>query len=189
VTALGFDPWAVLKTAKQGYPPPNPPKTPNPTPVLGPEHPTPASETRTPALGLGELGALGGVQAPIRELSHPAPAPGLGELGGLGGEGGPQRELQDRAAFLLRAAEDALAALAGPELGPVLQVGQLDHDDAERAALVEYYAEPVAVPPAGPGRFYCFPCGRPVLLRDRTWSEARGWCCATCSPAVARAAR
>jgi hypothetical protein len=97
--------------------------------------------------------------------------------------------LQGRAAFLLRAAEDALAALAGPELGPVLQVGQLDHDDAERAALVEYYAEPVAVPPAGPGRFYCFPCGRPVLLRDRTWSEARGWCCATCSPAVARAAR
>jgi hypothetical protein len=188
VTALGFDPRAVLKTAKQGYPPPNPPKTPNPTPVPGPEHPARTPETQTPALGLGELGGLGRVQAPIRELSRPAPAPGLGELGGLGGEGGPQRELQDRAAFLLRAAEDALAALAGPELGPVLQVGQLDHDDAERAALVEHYAELVAVP-ARPGPVYCFPCGKPVLLCDRTWSEARGWCCATCSPAVARAAR
>jgi hypothetical protein len=174
VTALGFDPWAVLKTAKQGYPPPNPPKTPNPA--------------RPDVSGLGELGALGGVQAPIRELSHPAPAPGLGGLGELGGEG-PRRELQGRAAFLLRAAEDALAALAGPELGPVLQVGEADHDDAERAALVAHHAEPKALPPAGPAPVYCFPCGKPVVLRDRAWSQARGWCCATCRPAVARAVR
>jgi len=98
-------------------------------------------------------------------------------------------DLAKRAAFLLRAAEDALAALAGPERGPVLQVDQIDHDDAERAALVEHYAEPVAVPPAGPGLIYCFPCGKPVLQRDRTWSEACGWCCATCCPAVAKVVR
>jgi hypothetical protein len=121
----------------------------------------------------------------IRAPADPQPISSLATLAG-----GPDlnSETRDRAAFLLRAAEDALAALAGPELGPVLQVGQLDHDDAERAALVEHYAELVAVP-ARPGPVYCFPCGKPVLLRDRTWSEARGWCCATCSPAVARAAR
>jgi hypothetical protein len=114
-----------------------------------------------------------------------APAEAIGAIG-INGTG---IDLGKRAAFLLHAAEDALAALAGPELGPVLQVGQLDHDDAERAALAEHYAEPEAVPPAGAAPVYCFPCARPVLLRDRTWSEARGWCCATCSPAVARAPR
>src|SRR4051812_34670733 len=52
MTALGFDPWAALKSAKQGYPPPNPPKTPNPTPVSRPVHTTLAPQVRPPARGL-----------------------------------------------------------------------------------------------------------------------------------------
>jgi hypothetical protein len=88
--------------------------------------------------------------------------------------------LAKRVEFLLRAAEGAAWALAGAELGPVLQVGEIDHDDAERAALAEFYAAPGTVPATGPAPVYCFPCGRPVLPRDRTWSEAGGWCCAAC---------
>ncbi len=151
MTALGFDPWAVLKSLQQGAPPPKAPKPPNPPPVSEATHPTPATE-----------------------------ALGLGELGGLGGGWGPQCELQDRAAFLLRAAEDAFAALAGPELGPVLQVGQLDHDEAERTAMAAFYAEPGTIPATEHALVYCFPCGKPVLLGDRTWSEAGGLCCAAC---------
>jgi hypothetical protein len=83
-----------------------------------------------------------------------------------------------RAAFLLRAAGDAAWALAGPEVGPGLEIGQDDHDDAERAALAAFYAEPEAAPQAA--HVYCFPCGKPVLLSERTWSDAGGWCCAAC---------
>lgn len=82
-----------------------------------------------------------------------------------------------RTAFLLRAAEDAHAALAGPEIGPVLEMGHLDHDAAERVALAAFYAEPGAMQP---GPTYCFPCGKLVLPSDRTWSDARGWCCPAC---------
>jgi hypothetical protein len=113
--------------------------------------------------------------------ANPANSARLADLAPLAGGQGPQRESHDRAAFLLRAAEDAIAALAGPELGPVLQVGEVDHDDAERDAMVEHYAAPEAVPQAEPGLVYCFPCGKPVLLRSRTWSETGGWCCAACA--------
>ncbi|RZA29056.1 MAG: hypothetical protein EOP02_05590 [Proteobacteria bacterium] len=80
-------------------------------------------------------------------------------------------DARDRAAFLLRAAEDALAALAGPEIGPVLKIGQADHNAAERVALAAFYAEPAAV--VG-GATYCFPCGKAVPSGERAWSDARG---------------
>lgn len=83
----------------------------------------------------------------------------------------------DRAAFLLRAAEDAFAALIGPEIGPVMEVGQDDHDAGERVALAAFYASPEAV--AAEATF-CFPCGQPVPRGDRAWSDARGWCCPAC---------
>jgi hypothetical protein len=95
--------------------------------------------------------------------------------------------MQDQAAFLLRASGHALGALVSPELGPVLQVGQMDHDAAERAALVRHYATPAAQD--GSALVACFPCGRPVPRRDQTWSAAGGWCCAACRPAVAEASR
>lgn len=97
------------------------------------------------------------------------------------------RVLAERAnaALLLRAAGDAANALAGPEIGPVLETGEVDHDEAERAALVALYAEPEAAPQAGPALVDCFPCGRPVLLGDRIWSEAGGWCCVACHAAQA----
>ena len=47
-----------------------------------------------------------------------------------------------KAAFLLRAAEDAFAALAGPELGPVLEIGEVHHDSPEREAMAAFYAGP-----------------------------------------------
>ncbi len=113
---------------------------------------------------------------------------------GLVGEARQHRENMARllaerasASFLLRAAEDALAALVGPELGPVLQIGQVDHDEAEREALAAVYA--VVDPRPPPQEAYCFPCGKPAMRADRRWSDAKGWCCASChSEAVAQAA-
>ena len=81
-----------------------------------------------------------------------------------------RREVRDRAAFLARAAEEALAALRAPD--PEL--------DAERAALAEHYTERQAGPP--PLEAYCFPCGKRLMRRDRVWSDARGWCCSSCCP-------
>lgn len=131
MTALGFDPWAALKTIQQGCPPPKAPNPPNPAPILEAPHSTPATK-------------------PL----------GLGELDGLGGEEGPQRDLQDRAAFLLRAADDAAWALAGPEIGPVL--GEVNHDDAERLAMAAFYAEPEQVDEAGQERRINSAAKRPV---------------------------
>jgi hypothetical protein len=45
------------------------------------------------------------------------------------------------------------------------------------------------VPLAGPAQVYCFPCGQPVQPHARTWSDAGGWCCAACCPAVAKVVR
>jgi hypothetical protein len=47
----------------------------------------------------------------------------------------------------------------------------------------------MAVPPAEPGPVFCFPCGKPVLLRDRTRSKIGGWCCAACCPVAPRVPR
>ncbi len=67
---------------------------------------------------------------------------GLSEATGANGasDTGIERQRQARAAFLARAAADAFAALAGPELGP--EAGQVDHDRPEREALAAHYAGP-----------------------------------------------
>jgi hypothetical protein len=49
--------------------------------------------------------------------------------------------------------------------------------------LAAHHAERDALPPQLEA--YCFPCGKPVVLDDRMWSDARGWCCAACYPAEA----
>ncbi len=99
-----------------------------------------------------------------------AGAGGLASLAALAVSKDPRREVRDRAAFLARAAEEALAALRAPD--PEL--------DAERAALAEHYAERDALPP--PVQVFCFPCGKSVMRRDRVWSDVRGWCCPSCCP-------
>ena len=76
-----------------------------------------------------------------------------------------------RASFLQHAAEDAHAALAGTEIGPVLEVGEVNHDNAEREALAACYA---ALGMAQPTSDQLLPCDKPVLPGDRAWSEARG---------------
>lgn len=87
-------------------------------------------------------------------------------------EVGADRARHDRVAFLLRAAEEAEATLRATDLGL----------DAERAMLASYYAEREAEPPPDA---YRFPCGKLVKLKDRTWSNARGWCCPSCHSAEA----
>jgi hypothetical protein len=79
-------------------------------------------------------------------------------------EAGADRSWRDRGACLLRAANEAIAALLAPD--PEL--------DAERAVLAAHYAERDALPPQL--QAYCFPCCKPVMLDDRMWSDARGWC-------------
>jgi hypothetical protein len=106
-------------------------------------------------------------------------APPAKAIGAIGANG-TGIDLAKRVESPLRAAEGTARALAGPE------IGEVDHDDAEHAAMAEFYAAPATVPPTEPGLVYCFPCGQPVLPRDRTWSETGGWCCATCCPAAPR---
>ena len=96
---------------------------------------------------------------------------GLAAFAALAVSKDQRREARDRAAFLARAAEEAEAALRAPD--PEL--------DAERAVLAEHYAEREGGPP--PLEAFCFPCGEPVTLDKRVWSDARGWCCSRCYPA------
>jgi hypothetical protein len=83
---------------------------------------------------------------------------------------GIEKSEQVRAAFLARAAEEAFAALMGPELGP--EVGQVDHDGPEREALAAHYAGPEAV------------SKQPSGVVNEDWAEMDAWlrgCAMACS--------
>ncbi len=115
-----------------------------------------AAEGRALGLaGLGDLGGLGGGCIPKAVLA-PLPSPGLAELAGLGG-----------------------GVIQEPISAPDPARPLVDHDAAEAEAMAAFYAAPAL---GLVGSTYCFPCGAAVPSGERVWSNARGWCCAACSP-------
>ncbi len=113
--------------------------------------------------------------------------------------------------FPVQAAEVAYAAFAGLGLGPVLEIGQVDHDAREGAAMAAHFAAPPLPDPAAPeplvegllrsaGQLppswsdphmtpwpgaWCGCCGRHQRRGGRWWREAvapKGWRCCTCHP-------
>ena len=104
MTALpAFDPWAVLAAVRAGALAPNPPKAPNPTADAAP--------------CFGGLGGLGRGGVPAGEAEAAAAAPSAPVL-------------TPCAAYLLRFAEEACAALATREPDPV----KAEERDAAAAA-------------------------------------------------------